>query len=294
MRRKRSWCASPWASGDSLNSSATFDTLKHVFFHDDLDYSSMSRLLGVSFKTINEWQRRIRHKLPHSFNAHSLGSCSVVGRSGSLLHHPHGRTIDTSEAVFRSNLSPTRGFEAYVGKRTTHRIWGSVTQHGLPEETPWRNDSILVYCGPPSRRVDKCWRSISNSSRPLPRLHPLFARELRVHIRDEIGLPRSHTTLTTGTIALGVALHLCKNVTIFGYGNGSHSWNCVPSGRDTCGRYDIVPPRSRLQGTCKYHWKMKSYMDVSVPNHDLFLEWAWIQSLLSRKLVHAPPCCKAH
>ncbi|XP_022093109.1 CMP-N-acetylneuraminate-poly-alpha-2,8-sialyltransferase-like [Acanthaster planci] len=47
-----------------------------------------------------------------------FASCSVVGSSGILRDSRCGKAIDQSQAVFRCNLAPTRGFEADVGSKT--------------------------------------------------------------------------------------------------------------------------------------------------------------------------------
>jgi len=55
-----------------------------------------------------------------------LGRCAVVGSSGLLLESSDASAvaaaIDDHDAVLRFNDAPTRGFEQYVGARTTHRI----------------------------------------------------------------------------------------------------------------------------------------------------------------------------
>ena len=47
-----------------------------------------------------------------------LVPCSL----GILLHHERGAEIDSHDVVIRFNSAPTKGLEAYVGRKTTHRI----------------------------------------------------------------------------------------------------------------------------------------------------------------------------
>ena len=48
--------------------------------------------------------------------------CAVVGASGNLLGSGYGGEIDRHNIVIRINLAPTLGFEADVGRRTTHYL----------------------------------------------------------------------------------------------------------------------------------------------------------------------------
>ena len=52
----------------------------------------------------------------------AYGSCAVVGSSGQLLARQYGAWIDTHDAVFRSNVAPTIGFENAVGNKTNVRV----------------------------------------------------------------------------------------------------------------------------------------------------------------------------
>ena len=54
-------------------------------------------------------------------------SCAVVGSSGAVLSYENGASIDLHAMVLRFNDAPTKGFELYVGGKTTHRVctgWG--------------------------------------------------------------------------------------------------------------------------------------------------------------------------
>ena len=49
-------------------------------------------------------------------------SCAVVGSSGAVLSYENGVSIDEHQMVLRFNDAPTKGFELYVGGKTTHRV----------------------------------------------------------------------------------------------------------------------------------------------------------------------------
>ncbi|KAK3250889.1 glycosyltransferase 29 protein [Cymbomonas tetramitiformis] len=48
-----------------------------------------------------------------------FGTCAVVGNSGMLLKRRQGAEIDSHDAVLRINLAVTKGYEVYVGTKTT-------------------------------------------------------------------------------------------------------------------------------------------------------------------------------
>ena len=57
-------------------------------------------------------------------------TCAIVGNAGSSLTVHWGSAIDAAEAVIRINQGPTKGYEPFVGSRTTYRLinkkWAAV------------------------------------------------------------------------------------------------------------------------------------------------------------------------
>jgi hypothetical protein len=49
-------------------------------------------------------------------------TCAVVGSSPEALMYEDGAEIDRHDAVFRANMAPVRGYQKYVGNRTTVRV----------------------------------------------------------------------------------------------------------------------------------------------------------------------------
>ncbi|XRB11240.1 glycosyltransferase family 29 protein [Pseudoscourfieldia marina] len=81
----------------------------------------LQRRLGISLENI----ARVQHP--------NRVSCAIVGAAGHLVHGSetgaggvkYGKRIDAHDVVIRFNAAPTRGFEAFVGKKTTVRVVSS-------------------------------------------------------------------------------------------------------------------------------------------------------------------------
>lgn len=73
-------------------------------------------------------------------------TCAIVLSSGILLEKEFGRMIDEHEVVVRFNMAPTRGYEQYVGTRTTY-MWAFKTSYDKFKRemnTPEYKGTILV------------------------------------------------------------------------------------------------------------------------------------------------------
>ena len=240
-------------------------------------------------------------------------SCAVVGSSASLLRTVRGRLIDAADAVFRVNHAPTRGYERHSGRRTTVRVFGGRTSNGTvafgvhPDlaELPEESAVLPVLSCPPVKWVDRCWTELqfaadardANGTTPrvgattppltpaqrravrAPRLSPHHKLQLLTEVRHATGHlihrpPSRGTHPTTGAVAVHVALHMCKRVLLFGFGNAS----CL--GRvPRWGRY-----YDRTVG-------VKNYLRELARWHDYEVQQRWLQTLVqSRRVVDAEGC----
>ena len=59
---------------------------------------------------------------PEMFNLSSTSRVCLVGNSGLMLTKKWGKEIDNSDVVIRFNHAPTKGYEEYVGNKTTLRL----------------------------------------------------------------------------------------------------------------------------------------------------------------------------
>ena len=172
-----------------------------LFFHDE-DLASLRALsVDVPFRDrrlagrFAAWQATLaQHHRPLSFK-----NCAVVGSSGSLLvGRPRGDLIDGHDGIFRINYAPTRGYEQYVGRRTSVWVlaWGANTSANERSFRPKKRASAgaatesknttshppphpplatLIHCQP-SNGLSGCWRHVGSSAEPFAnftRLSPL-------------------------------------------------------------------------------------------------------------------------
>lgn len=64
--------------------------------------------------------------------------CAVVGNSGTLLDSSYGGIIDNHDIIFRMNQAPVKGYELYVGRKSTFRILNSLWSHRYSHGyAPW-------------------------------------------------------------------------------------------------------------------------------------------------------------
>ena len=104
---------------------------------------------GESGETLQfKFPKEVFDRLPLNEPQFTYRRCAVVGNSGVVLLKEYGKEIDEHDAVFRLNMAPIRGFEDYVGSKTTFNM---VNSHNIKEmlagQRRWRStdpDSKLV------------------------------------------------------------------------------------------------------------------------------------------------------
>ena len=74
-----------------------------------------------------------------------FGSCAVVASASSLKKYRYGKEIDSHDAVFRFNASPTVGYEHLVGRRTTVRVINSQLPYHYNSSKPTLISSMLEH-----------------------------------------------------------------------------------------------------------------------------------------------------
>uniref|UniRef100_A0A4W3K2N2 CMP-N-acetylneuraminate-beta-galactosamide-alpha-2,3-sialyltransferase 2 n=1 Tax=Callorhinchus milii TaxID=7868 RepID=A0A4W3K2N2_CALMI len=161
-------------------------------------------------------------------------SCSVVGNSGNLRGSEYGKLIDSHDFVLRMNRAAIAGFEPDVGTRTTHHFMYPESARDLQPHV------YLVLV--PFKLLDLMWLSSALSSGHINVTYTRVKRYIKAD-RDKVLVihpeffkyvhenwtERHGRYPSTGLLTLVFALHLCDQVSVFGYGadirgNWHHYW----------------------------------------------------------------------
>ena len=105
--------------------------------------------------------------------------CAVVGSSGVLLDNATGPAIDAADQVIRCNYAPVKGYERYVGSKTTVRVSGAKNVYKI---FSGKNKEVWAF--------EDAMREASNGERIFYSHQPL-CREIRKLERDG----REHVTV---------------------------------------------------------------------------------------------------
>uniref|UniRef100_A0A8C1KB65 CMP-N-acetylneuraminate-beta-galactosamide-alpha-2,3-sialyltransferase 1 n=1 Tax=Cyprinus carpio TaxID=7962 RepID=A0A8C1KB65_CYPCA len=150
-------------------------------------------------------------------------TCAVVGNSGNLKGSHYGALIDAHDLVIRINKGPTEGFERDVGSKTTHRIIYPESAMDMDNSThlvliPFKTVDlqwlISVFT---TKHIDRTYvpvkPSIKANRDKVMILHPGFLKYIQ-----ERWLQKHGRYPSTGFITLIFALHICDQVSVFGFG----------------------------------------------------------------------------
>uniref|UniRef100_A0A8C2I2A5 CMP-N-acetylneuraminate-beta-galactosamide-alpha-2,3-sialyltransferase 2 n=1 Tax=Cyprinus carpio TaxID=7962 RepID=A0A8C2I2A5_CYPCA len=160
--------------------------------------------------------------------------CAVVGNSGNLLRSKYGALIDSHSVVIRMNKAVTVGFEEDVGNRTTHHFM-------YPESAVDLRPGVhLVLL--PFKLKDMQWLSSALSTGEIKMTYMRVKNRVetdkdKVIVVNPAFFKYTHEKWTerhgrypsTGIVAIMFALHLCDEVSAFGFGadkqgNWHHYW----------------------------------------------------------------------
>lgn len=108
----------------------------------------------------------IRPRVPYT-------SCAVVGSSGAMLSYENGVSIDEHQMVLRFNDAPTKGFELYVGGKTTHRMCTGINSGG---------PAGMGACGFRETAGERVIMNVTS-----PKSFKAFVREHRNHVNKRGG-----------------------------------------------------------------------------------------------------------
>ncbi|XP_060742840.1 CMP-N-acetylneuraminate-beta-galactosamide-alpha-2,3-sialyltransferase 2-like [Tachysurus vachellii] len=152
-------------------------------------------------------------------------TCAVVGNSANLLRSHYGAIIDAHNFVFRMNNAPTKGYESDVGAKTTHRAMYPESAVDLD------NSTHLVLM--PFKLLDLQWLISAFTNKNITRTYKKVKATIKAN-RDKVmivnpefiryvyerWLKKQGKYPSTGFIMLMLALHICDQVNVFGFGAG--------------------------------------------------------------------------
>ncbi|NXP46425.1 SIA4B sialyltransferase, partial [Heliornis fulica] len=161
-------------------------------------------------------------------------TCAVVGNSGWLKGSGHGQQIDAHDWVLRMNRAKIAGFELDVGMRTTHHFMYPESavdlQPGVhlvlvplkPLDLQWVASAFST--GELTHTYTRVKRFIKADRNKVLILSPAFLKYIH-----ESWMQRHGRYPSTGLTALLFALHVCRQVSVFGFGadsdgNWHHYW----------------------------------------------------------------------
>lgn len=142
--------------------------------------------------------------------------CAVVGPSRNLVGSGYGRLIDAHEVVIRMNRAPRDGFESDVGSKTTHHMTWPIPrlEHEADRRAFLLLTPVTLHTEDPFARILEVVESDPGwDPRRVRIINPEFLRYVHRNWLDNAGLFPS-----TGFIALMIAVHVCDEVNVFGFG----------------------------------------------------------------------------
>ncbi|CAJ1083605.1 CMP-N-acetylneuraminate-beta-galactosamide-alpha-2%2C3-sialyltransferase 1-like [Xyrichtys novacula] len=150
-------------------------------------------------------------------------TCAVVGNSGNLKGSRYGPLIDFQDVVIRMNTGRTKGYEADVGNKTTHHIM--YPESGMDLEN---NTHLVLF---PFKIQDLLWVTKAlttgfTGTSYMPVKSKIKANKQLVMVISPAFIKYVHETWlqkkgrypSTGFMALVMALHICDEVDVFGFG----------------------------------------------------------------------------
>ncbi|XP_040045091.1 CMP-N-acetylneuraminate-beta-galactosamide-alpha-2,3-sialyltransferase 1 [Gasterosteus aculeatus] len=161
-------------------------------------------------------------------------TCAVVGNSGNLKGAQYGALIDSFDFVVRMNQAPTTGFEEDVGAKTTHHLMYPESAKDLDNTT-----SLVLI---PFKTLDLQWILSALTTGTIKHTYTRVPSRIKAN-KDKV-LIYSPTFFkyvfdtwleghgrypSTGFLSLMLAVHICDEVSVFGfgadqYGNWHHYW----------------------------------------------------------------------
>jgi len=179
---------------------------------------------GLTWEAAQRMFSRLSARSPVFSEPSGRQICAVVGASRNLLGSRYGGLIDAHDVVLRVNRAPTAEFSSDVGQKTTHHVmWPTALG---PEQADRR--AVLLMNPLTLHTEDVFGEILSLVEKELPWepsrvriIHPEFIKYIHDNWMNGHGQFPS-----TGLIALMLAVHVCDEVDVFGFGaNAEGMWD---------------------------------------------------------------------
>jgi hypothetical protein len=142
--------------------------------------------------------------------------CAVVGASRNLLGSRYGRLIDAHDVVFRVNRAPTEDFDSDVGEKTTHHVaWPTDLSPSVADRRAFLLFNPLTLHTP--KLFDWMLSLVENDLAWDPERVRIISPEFVKYLHEYWTKGRGDFP-STGLITLMIAVHVCDEVDVFGFG----------------------------------------------------------------------------
>lgn len=153
-------------------------------------------------------------------------NCALVGNSPMILGQGWGPEIDANDLVARCNNAPLKRYERDVGSWTSFR-YQNERYSGFREK---HTDSVIgrfcstvnvkgmVFCPPGNKTAYEAIELAYMLKKKMHPLNPYFDAWIERPFRAQQTMP------STGMRALGVLLHVCKHVMLYGFGGTGNNF----------------------------------------------------------------------
>ncbi|XP_027892577.1 CMP-N-acetylneuraminate-beta-galactosamide-alpha-2,3-sialyltransferase 1-like [Xiphophorus couchianus] len=150
-------------------------------------------------------------------------TCAVVGNSLNLKGSNYGPLIDSKDIIMRMNFAPTKGYEEDVGTKTTHHVMYPESAVDLDNSThlvllPFKILDLewlirAFTTGFHGRSYAPIKSRIQANKNLVIVISPAFMKDVHQILLKEKGSYPS-----TGFLTVVLALHICDEISVFGYG----------------------------------------------------------------------------
>ena len=205
----------------------------------DLEVARMDPPRGRGWQRVGRITREWLQQLPATDavrDASTWKSCAVVGNGGSLLLRESGREIDAHDAVIRFNGGRTKGFERYVGSKTTVRLVNS--QHmGFHES----EKELLLQHVTIEKNMDVFMKF--RAAHPRLKMYAIDG-DFHQHVLDTM----EDGAASNGFFGMVFAGERCERVTLYGFYKGWRQGDgSLGKGATKYHYYDGVEPNESQQ-----------------------------------------------